>query len=213
MPLLVAGLLLFLPSGVDAQWVFGVQGGFPGFTVSGRAPDDASFGRRYRVGAAAVLGYRFGSSVVLRTEPGFVQKGAAILFEVDGVEEPVDSLGLDLEYVSVPVVVQVFTPGGRGFVTTGVELGFLNSATVATKSGSDEVDVKSLLAGEDLSWMFGAGGLVRRSSPEVGLELRYSHSLRKVFEGTPGSSGLPDALRSSGITLLATVSWSPGGDR
>ena len=72
--LLVAGLLLLLPSGADAQWVVGLQGGFPGFTVSGRAPEDASYGRRFRGGAAAVVGYRFGSSVVLRVEPGFVQK-------------------------------------------------------------------------------------------------------------------------------------------
>jgi hypothetical protein len=84
---------------------------------------------------------------------------------------------------------------------------------VTTVNGDEERDVKDRLNGEDLTWIFGAGGLVRRSRPQVSLEFRYAQSLRKAFEGEPGSSGLPGALRSRGLSLVAGVSWSLGGDR
>jgi hypothetical protein len=206
-------LLLALPAPSSAQWVVGVQGGFPGFTVAGQAPLDASYGRQFRLAASAILGYRVGSSVVLRLEPGFVQKGAGVAFDVEGVEDPVDSLSLNLDYLSVPTVMQVFTPGGRGFVTAGVELASLSSATVTTVDGGNEVDVKNELSGSDVAWMFGVGGLVRRSEPQVSLELRYNQSLDKVYEEDAGSPALPQGLRSSGVSLLASISWQLGGDR
>jgi hypothetical protein len=206
-------LLFALPSSSSAQWIVGVQGGLPGFTVAGQAPPDASYGRQVRLAASAVLGYRIGSSVVLRLEPGFIQKGAGVAYDVEGVEDPVDSLSLNLDYLSVPAVMQVFTAGGRGFVTAGVELASLSSATVTTVDGGTEVDVKNELRGSDVAWMFGVGGLVRRSEPRVSLELRYNQSLEKVYEEETGSPGLPQALRSSGVSLLASMSWQLGGDR
>jgi hypothetical protein len=181
--------------------------------VAGRAPEGATYGRQFRFAASAVLGYRIGSSVVVRLEPGLVQKGAVVAYELEGVEEPVDSLSLNLDYLSVPVVVQVFTPGGRGFVTGGLELASLSSATLTTEGGGEETDVKGLLDGSDVAWMFGAGGLVRRGSPQVSLELRYTQSLQKVFGGDSRASGLPSSLRSSGLSLLAGISWDLGGAR
>ena len=210
----VALAALAIQSAVAGQWVVGVQGGFAGFAVAGQAPEGSSYGRHVRVLASGVIGYRLGTSVVLRVEPGLVQKGAGVFYDVEGVEEPVDSLSLNLDYVSVPVIAQVFTPGGRGFVTGGVEVGLLSSAVLAT-GPADEQDVKDVLESADLSWMFGAGGLVRRTQPEVSLELRYSQSLSKAYEGSAGTPvpGLPTGLRSSGFQLMAGVSWRLGGAR
>jgi hypothetical protein len=209
------GLALLAPTAAHGQWVVGAQSGASAFTVAGDAPPDASYGRQVRLLASAVLGYRFGSSVVIRIEPGLVHRGTGIAFDVEGLEDPVDSLSLNLDYLSVPVVAQVFTPGGRGFVTTGLDLGFLSSATVSAVNGDAEEDVKDGLESMDLSWMFGVGGLVYRGRPEVSLELRYSQSLLKVFDGGgAGNAGsLPGGLRSSGFQLIAGVSWRLGGDR
>ena len=200
------------PQGLAGQWVIGAQAGFPAFTVAGRSPEGATYGRQFRVLASGVIGYRVGSSVVLRVEPGLVQKGSGVSFEVEGVEEPVDSLSLNLDYISVPVVAQVFTPGGRGFVTAGMEVGILSSAMLNTASSGQEADVKDLLESTDMSLLFGAGGLVRRSQPEVSLELRYSQSLTKAFAGG-ADTAIPTGLRSSGLQLMAGVSWRLGGDR
>jgi hypothetical protein len=209
--LAVAFAALVCPSQGEGQWVVGAQAGVSAFGVAGRAPDDAGYGRQGRVMVSALLGYEIGSSVVVRVEPSLIQKGSGVSFQVEGLEEPVDSLSLNLDYISVPVVAQVFTRGGRGFVTGGIEIGFLSSASLATVNSGEELDVKDLLESTDLSWVFGAGGLVRRSQPEMSLELRYSQSLSKAFEGT--SSGLPTGLRSSGFQLMAGVSWRLGGDR
>ena len=210
----VALAVLVCPGGVDGQWVVGAQAGFAGFAVAGQAPEGGSYGRHVRILASGVIGYRLGTSVVLRIEPGLVQKGAGVFYDVEGVEEPIDSLSLNLDYVSVPVVAQVFTPGGRGFVTGGFEVGVLSSAVLAT-GDADERDVKDVLESTDLSWMFGAGGLVRRTQPEVSLELRYSQSLSKAYDGGASTPvpGLPNGLRSSGFQLMAGVSWRLGGAR
>ena len=208
-------LTLTTPADAQAQWVVGAQGGLSAFSVAGDAPEDASYGRQIRGMASAVLGYRFGSSVVLRIEPGLMQKGASVSYDVDGIEDPVDSLSVNLDYLSVPIVAQVFTPGGRGFVTTGLDLGFLSTATVSAVEGDAEEDVKDRLESTDVSWIFGVGGLVFRGSPEVSLELRYSQSLIKVLEGDPdgSASALPSGLRSSGFQLIAGVAWRLGGNR
>lgn len=209
------GGYLAAPSALDAQWVLGAQGGLSAFSVGGGAPEDASYGRQIRTMASAVLGYRIGSSVVIRVEPGFLQKGAGVSFDVDGLEDPVDSLSVNLDYLSIPIVAQVFTPGGRGFVTTGLDLGFLSSASIAAVNGEAEEDVKDRLESTDVSWMFGVGGLVYRGSPEISLELRYSQSLLQVFDGggDGGAGSLPNGLRSSGFQLMAGVAWRLGGSR
>ena len=204
-----------LPAPASGQWVVGAQGGLSAFSVSGVAPENATYGRQMRIMAGGVLGYRLGSSIILKVEPTFVQRGAGIAYEVEGIEDPVDSLSLNLDYLSVPVVAQVFTPGGRGFVTTGLDLGFLSSATLNAVNGDAEEDVKDLLESTDVAWLFGVGGLVHRGKPEISLELRYSQSLAKVLDGTPDGSAasLPDGFRSSGFQLVAGVAWRFGGDR
>jgi hypothetical protein len=81
-------------------------------------------------------------------------------------------------------------------------------------NGSAEEEVKDALESTDVSWIFGVGGLLYRGRPEVSLELRYSQSLLKVFDG--GGSGnaavLPGGLRSSGFQLIAGVAWRLGGN-
>jgi len=203
------------PREASAQWIVGLQGGLPAYTVAGDAPEGAAYTRGIRLMVAGVLGYQFSSSFALRVEPGLIQRGTGVQYEVDGVEEPVDSLTLNLDYVSVPIVAEVFTPGGRGFATLGLDVGFLSSATLATTNGAEEADVKDLLESTDLALLFGVGGLVRRSQPEVALQLRYSQSLGRVFDGTVGgvASSIPQGLRFSGLQLTAGVSWRLGGDR
>jgi hypothetical protein len=204
-----------MPADASAQLILGAQSGLASFKVGGAAPDDASYGSQIRVMASGVLGYRIGSSVVLKIEPGFIQKGAGVAFDVEDVEEPVDSLSLNLDYISVPVVAQVFTRGGRGFVTGGLDIGILSSATLVTKNSGEEQDVKDLLETSDVSWLFGVGGLVYRGRPQISLELRYSQSIIKVFDGSNegNASALPGGFRSSGFQLIAGASWRLGGDR
>jgi hypothetical protein len=210
---MAAGLLL--PGALSAQWVLGAQAGLASFGVSGSAPKDVEYGSQIRIMASGVLGYYIGDSFVLKIEPGFIQKGSGVAYDVDRVEEPVDSLSLNLNYISVPVVAQVFTRGKRGFATAGLDLGFLSSATLATENSGQEEGVKDVLESMDVSWLFGVGGVIHQGSPDVSLELRYSQSLIKAFSGTVdgNTSALPQSLRSSGFQIIAGVSWRLGGDR
>jgi hypothetical protein len=200
--------LLGLPAPASAQWVVGAQGGVAAFSVGGDAPEEASYGRQTRLTAGLVLARHLSPSFVLRFEPGIVQKGTAVAFEVQGVEEPVDSLSLSLDYVSLPLLAQVFSPGGRGFVTAGVSLGILSSATLETVGGQSQ-GVEDFLADTDTSLMFGVGGLVLRGQPLLSLELRYEQSLTNA----PGTrmESLPEGFRSSGFQLLAGLAWRLGG--
>jgi hypothetical protein len=150
--------------------------------------------------------------MVLRFEPGLVQKGAAVAFQVPGIEDPVDSLSLSLDYVALPLVAQVFTPGGRGFATAGVTLGVLTSASLETTGGLEQ-DVADVIDETEVSLMFGAGGLVLRGQPRLSLELRYEQSLTKALPGSSDgtTASLPDGFRSSGLRLLAALAWTVGG--
>ena len=204
---LVVGALAF-PTGGSAQWVLGVQGGLAAYSVGGDQPEDADYGRQGRFSAGLVIARHLSPAFRLRFEPGLVQKGTAVAFDVPGLAEPVDSLALDLDYLSLPVIAQVFTPGGRGFATAGVGVGILTSATL-TAAGGPSQDTKDLLEPVDVSLVFGAGGLVLRGQPLLSLEVRYEQSLTKA----PASevSSLPEGFRSSGFQLLAGLAWTVGG--
>jgi len=192
----------------------GAQGGLAAFSVGGDAPEDAKYGRQARLSAGLVVGRYLGPSFALRFEPGLVQKGSAVAFDVDGVEDPVDSLSLSLDYVALPLVAQVFTPGGRGFATAGVTVSVLTSAALETAGGVEQ-DVEDVIEGTDMSLMFGAGGLVLRGQPLLALELRYEQSLSKAFPGSSSgaTASLPDGFRSSGLQLLGRLAWTFGGNR
>lgn len=180
--------------------------------LSGDKPDNTSYSTSAGLIAGLVLEIPVAKSVAIVFQPGYRQSGANIGFQVPDQEEPVDSLSLRLDYFSIPILLKVITDGGRWYVTSGVDLGLLTSATLSTVSGSQEMDVKDALSDVDLAVIFGVGRMFPVGRPRITAEIRYSQSLFNLAGDSTGQD-LPARFRASGFQLLAGVLLPLGGQR
>jgi hypothetical protein len=205
--------LLALPTGAKSQVALGVQGGLGSFRVKGDAPDRFDYAGLRGGTAGLVLEWNVTDDLALSFQPTWTQKGARVTVEVKGKQEPVDSMELRLTYLSLPVLVKVATRSGRGFVTAGVDVGYLDAASL-TVGDSPGIDVQDPLEPTDISALFGVGGTIRRGRPAITLEARYNQSIFRVLpaSGTGGAtSALPEGFRSSGFQLILGVLFPLGG--
>jgi len=180
--------------------------------ISGDKPDGTSFSTSAGPIAGLVLEIPVAKGVAIVFQPGYRQSGAKIGFQVPDQEEPVDSLRFRMDYFSIPILLKVITDGGRWYVTSGVDLGLLTSATLSTVSGSQEMDVKDALTDVDLAVIFGVGRMFPVGRPRITAEIRYSQSLFNLA-GDSTAQDLPVRFRASGFQLLAGVLLPLGGRR
>ena len=205
--------LLSLPTGAESQIALGVQGGLGSFKVKGDAPERFEYGGLRGGTAGLVLEWNLTDDLALSFQPTWAQKGTSVNVEVKGKQEPVDSMELRLTYLSLPVVVKVATRSGRGFVTAGVDVGYLDTASL-TVGDSPGIDVLDSLESTDVSALFGVGGTIRRGRPTITFEARYNQSLFRVLPPSAPrelTSALPDGFRSSGYRLILGVLFPLGG--
>jgi hypothetical protein len=201
-----------IPGVSHAQVSIGAVLGVSRTGLSGDKPNKTSYSTRAGPIAGLVLEIPVAKNVAIVFQPGYRQSGANIAFDVPGQEEPVDSLSLRLDYVSLPILLKVITDGGRWYVTSGVDLGWLTSATLSTVSGSQETDVKDALNDFDLAVIFGVGRMFPVGRPRITAEIRYSQSLANLAGDSTGQD-LPARFRASGFQLLAGVLLPLGGQR
>ncbi len=207
----VALLLGVAPPDAAAQGAVGLIAGLNNSSIKGDAPEGITWGGKsgFTIGLAGEL--RLTDDVNLLVQPTLTSRGSSLGVEVQGMEEPVDSGSVSLDYVSVPVLIKVMAASRRTFVTSGLDFGFLTGATLT--EGSEESDVKDAVEDFDVAINFGFGGVVYAGNPNVTLELRYSQSLLNLSKGTEGDTQLPTRFRSSGFQFLAGVLLPLGGSR
>lgn len=210
--IVTAALVSASTSAAAAQISVGAVLGVNRTGLSGDKPDNTSYSTSAGLIAGLVLEIPVAKSVAIVFQPGYRQSGANIGFQVPDQDEPVDSLSLRLDYFSLPILLKVITDGGRWYVTSGVDLGLLTSATLSTVSGSQEIDVKDALSDFDLAVIFGVGRMFPIGRPRITAEIRYSQSLFNLADDSAGGD-LPVRFRASGFQLLAGVLLPLGGRR
>ena len=89
---------------VAAQVSIGAVLGVNRTGISGDNPAKTSYSAKGGLIAGLVLEIPVAKDVKIVFQPGYRQLKAVIGFEVDGEDEPVDSLDVKLDYVSVPVL-------------------------------------------------------------------------------------------------------------
>lgn len=210
--ILTAALISAGTSAAAAQVSVGAVLGVNRTGLSGDKPEGTSFSPNTGLIAGLALELPVAKNVAIVFQPGYRQSGDKIGFEVPDQDEPVDSLRFRRDYFSIPVLLKVITDGGRWYVTSGLDLGWLTSATISTISGSQETDVKDALTDFDLAVIFGVGRMFPVGRPQITAEIRYSQSLSNLAGDTTGDD-LPPRFRSSGFQLLAGVLLPLGGQR
>lgn len=181
--------------------------------ISGDAPPNTSYGARGGLIAGVQGEIALTPGIALSVQPRFTQRRTS-LTSVDDVtgENAVD---LNLDYVSVPVMLKFGPAGGRTYFAGGLDLAFLNGAHL-TGNGLDE-DIKDRFNSTDVGALFGFGVNFPMGRPKITTELRYVQGLVNLsgdsatsnVDGS-GEDSLPDRFHSGGLELMAGILFPLG---
>jgi hypothetical protein len=202
--------ITFLLAVVAACWPYaagagvriGAQGGLTWMSWEGDRPDRGAYKQRAGFAIGALFEAEIAGGVALSLQPSFTQKGSKIAFEVEGEEERIDSVDVELDYLSVPILLKVNTGNPRFYVAGGFEFTCLLRARYVTPS--EDVDIKEELESYDAVVSFGVGYLIPVRRSNMLLEVRYSQSIRNVVDSRAGSETVAarPRVKNSGIQFL-----------
>lgn len=201
-------LLILIAQPAAASLHLGAFGGLMRSSLSGDAPLYASY--KHRIGFAGGLMGEIDLSQEMRLsiQPMFQQRGTTVAYDVAGETEPRDSLAVRLDYVSVPVLLKVFSGSGRFYASGGADFGFLTGATVEDLNAEvPDKDAKYLFQDVDVALAFGFGGVFPLDRWNVWIEARYSQSIPNLSRSgeDPETQGLPERFRATGLQLYVGV--------
>lgn len=201
MLLSIAALLVSVwPSDALSEIRFGVTGGLARYSFSGDKPDKAAYTTQNRAAFGGVFELDVYKGVRLSIQPSLIQNGTGIAYEVEGQKERVDSVQVNTDYLSIPVLVKIFTPSERWFVSSGIEFAWLMDAKYITSSG--ETDITDDLEEFDLAIHFGVGWVKPIGAHELFIEGRYTQSILNVIsDDNPESEVYGLRVKNSGILL------------
>lgn len=207
--ILACGFLF--PSLVHSQ-VIGVTGGLNSSGISGDHPEKITYGKGKGLQLGGFGEFHFLGDTQLRVELAYSQRGTRIGHQIADQREPSYTGDLNLDYVSIPVLLKIRSRSGRLYTASGLDMAFLVSATLKDE-GQADVDVKDQLSSTDLAINFGFGGLLRLERPQVGLELRYTQSLSNLGKNVQTAQAIPVRFRSGGLQFLVSVGLPVRGGR
>jgi hypothetical protein len=203
----VATLILLIPAGIIlAQPNIGVIAGANGAVLKGDAPKAVSYNRSWGLNLSVAGEFELSDDILLCLQPGYSQNGTIVAVEKKDIKDPVDSLNLSLDYLSVPVLVKVLTTNGRTYFSGGLEFGYLVDKEAITIGGSESVTpIPDAFQDFNVSMIFGFGIIFPFSTSKLTIEIRYNQGLSNLAksEDQLENVSIPVRIRSNMIQLQA----------
>jgi len=200
-------LILFLFNiSTFSQTYIGATGGLMSSSLSGDAPEDASYSGKTGFSGGLIADFTLTEDIVLSIQPRFLQKGTSVAYDV-GEYELRDSLTATFDYVSLPVMVKITSLNKRIYFSSGLDFGYLMNSTVENIVDGSTKDVNELIKNYDISATFGFGVNIPIGSPIISLELRYMQSILNLSDISYAESGttFPFRFRTSGFQFLTSI--------
>lgn len=191
-------LISVWPADAVSEVRIGATGGLARYSYSGDKPNKAAYTKQNRAAFGGLFEMDVHNGVRLSIQPSYIQKGTGISYEVEGQKERVDSVSVNTDYFSIPVLVKVFTQSERWFVSGGLEFAWLLDAKYITSS--EDSDIKSDLDDFDVAVHFGIGWVKRFGRHEIFIEGRYTQSvLNVVSDSDPDGEFYGFRVKNKGI--------------
>ena len=196
-------MLLCLPTLAHAQLRFGVAAEVNRTSFGGVPPKEASYAGNYGAGFSAIVEYRVHRDVVLSVQPGWLQRGAKIVFNEDEEPDSVQTFVVEQSWVTVPVYFRIDSDGRGMYAGGGLSLDFLLDSELEHDGAT--VDNSSVFDDIDITYQFTVGYLHELKRMTGFVELRYLQGL--VVIGNTNQSLAGDLyvsdFKSNGLRLVA----------
>lgn len=197
-------LVVTLAPGVRAEVMIGAMGGVTRTSWGGDTPEKGQYRSTYGFTLGAEVDVAVYRSTWLSVQPSFVQRGSKVAFEVKGSGDRIDSVEVNLDYFSLPILVKVETLGGRFYVSGGFEMAWLMNARY--KTPTQDLDPSAEFKKYDFLINLGIGYTIPAGKSIIFLELRYSQSTMNVGEESEAAEDLIEPrVKNEGAMLVVGV--------
>ena len=205
LPIFMVTLLSFSTLSIG-QVTLGAFGGLNSSKLSGDAPANAFYNGLMGANFGAFIDFKLSKGIYLSLQPSYSQEGTKVSYKVKGVEEPVDSLKIRLNYFSLPLLVKITSTNQRFYAISGIETARLLSASAIIEEDSEEL---SDVSQWNIAMHFGAGIRIPVGYPTIFVELRYCQGLVNLTD-EPLNTNIIPRVKTSGFKILVGVEFPLG---
>ena len=188
------------------QYAIGIFGGVNNSNLTGDAPPGSTYESDIGFGVGILGEFNITSDVKISLQPMFQQKGTRIAYSVPSEREPRDSIDININYFSVPVLLKVYGGNNLLYVSGGFDFGFKLDATFRRIPTGEEKDISDSFTDFDIAAIIGVGAQFKISLFYIFIEGRYSQGLGNISspkEGEPEE--LNHSFRTTGLQLYTGV--------
>ncbi len=198
---LISFALLFCIT-AQAQVLVGAYGGINKSNLKGDAPADGQYSSITGITAGAIFDLRLNDNLTISFQPGIDQCGTKVMYDVDGLTEPLDSIDLTINRIVLPLYLKASANGSNFYAVGGLETSKTSSTTI--KSHDKELDHKLDVAEWDVAMIFGFGYRIPIGLPELFIEARYGQGLVNLTDNVNAKDYIP-RVKNSGFKILAGI--------
>jgi hypothetical protein len=184
------------------QSYIGIFGGLNSSGLFGDAPKNAKYKSLMGANVGAYIDLNLGKGMFLSFQPSYTQEGTRIFYTLSGVEEPVDSIRIRLNYFSIPLLLKVTSTNKRYYALAGIETGLLLDSYASSHDIKE--DIKADVAKWNVAIHFGAGIKIPVGYPRLFVELRYAQGLINLTDEPIEESYVP-RVKTAGFKVLVGI--------
>ncbi|MFZ1323361.1 MAG: porin family protein [Ignavibacteria bacterium] len=193
-----------------SQTKLGITTGFTFSSLSGDAPENVEYSKSSGIVFGLTGEFNITKDLKLNFQPEYYSNKSTISYDI-GRKEPIDSLKLNFEYLSLPVILKIPALTSITYFNSGFSVSYLMNSKITDNDGADySVDLNNLVNKFDVAILFGVGmNFPVYKQFELEFEARYTQSILNLSNGSTSFSGtFPDRYRASGFMLLADIIYS-----
>lgn len=195
-------LLLISVSMSFGQSYVGIFGGLNSSKLAGDAPSKAYYKSLMGANVGAYFDLKLGKSIWLSLQPSYSQEGTKVFYNVSGLEEPVDSIKIRLNYFSLPLLLKVQSTNKRFYALGGIEAGYLLDSYKSSNDVQEEIGTE--VSELNIAAHFGAGFRIPIGFTRLFIEVRYTQGVYNLTDEPIDKSTIP-RVKTSGFKILTGV--------
>jgi hypothetical protein len=198
---------------VSAQFTVGIFGGVNNSNLIGDSPPGSTYQSAEGYAAGALVEYNITSDVRISLQPMFQRKGTTIAYSIFSEREPQDSINININYFSVPVLAKVYGGNNIMYVSGGFDIGYKLDATFKRIGSGTKTDISNSFDKFDIAAIIGVGAQFKIGLFYIFIEGRYSQGLGNIsspVEGEPKE--LNPSFRTTSLQLFAGLTYTFGGN-
>lgn len=202
--LLLISSCFFFTVATFSQVHYGVVGGLNFGKLSGDIEANGKYQRIPGLNIGAMIDIDLSDNITLSLQPSYSQEGTTVGKRKNGNFVYKDSLDINLNYASLPVLLKIKSNNDRFYAIGGLESSKLVSSNMQTVNGPQTpIDVQ--VAEWNFSLHFGAGIKFPIGITTLFLEARYAQGINNLTDD-PFVNDLIPRVKTSNIKLLTGIS-------